>query len=75
MSGSISPRRRGAVPTDRCEIDGCEEEAIRSLARSEVRKAFPNLSEEGRRAALCRTHYKQYKKATRGERELDRLGW
>ena len=75
MSGAISPRRRGAESEAACDIAGCPEGAVRSLARSEVRKAFPDLPEEGRRAALCRAHYKQYKKATRDERTLDRLGW
>ena len=48
---------------------------MRSLARVEVRKAFPSLPEAGRRAPLCREHYKQYKKATRKVRELARIGW
>lgn len=75
MSGSISPRRRGSAPVDRCEIEGCGEEAVRSIARSELKKAFPNLSGDRGRMGVCRAHYKQYKKATKGERELDRLGW
>ncbi len=58
-----------------CTIPGCGELAVRSLARSEVRKAFPELSEEGRRAPLCKLHYKQWKKATRESRELERLAW
>ncbi|MCI4346507.1 MAG: hypothetical protein L3K07_07135 [Thermoplasmata archaeon] len=48
---------------------------MRSLARSEVRKAFPDLPEEPRRANLCRPHYRQFKKATRDERTLGRLDW
>ena len=63
----------GAEPV--CAIPGCGGVAVRSLARAEVRKAFPQLSEEGRRAHLCKDHYKQWKKATRAARELDRLDW
>ena len=71
-----TPRPRPAeAPTARCAIDGCSAEAVRSLARVEVRKAFPLLAEAGRRAALCRELYKEYKKATRKDRELERLGW
>ncbi len=58
-----------------CTIPGCAGFAVRSLARSEVRKAFPDLSEEGRRAPLCKDHYKQWKKATKESRELERLAW
>jgi len=58
-----------------CAIPGCGGPSVRSLARSEVRKAFPKLSEEGRRAALCKDHYKQWKKATKEARTLDRLAW
>ncbi|MHB8351585.1 MAG: hypothetical protein ACYDFT_02675 [Thermoplasmata archaeon] len=75
MTAAISPRRRGAVPTPACEIPGCSEASVRSLARTEVRKAFPALSGERGRAALCRIHYKEYKKATRSDRELERLDW
>ncbi|HEV2316400.1 MAG TPA: hypothetical protein VGV89_02335 [Thermoplasmata archaeon] len=75
MTAGVSPRRRGEESAEACAIAGCTSEAVRSLARVEVRKAFPELSEEGRRAPLCRDHYKQYKKATKQERTLDRLGW
>jgi hypothetical protein len=75
MSAGISPRRRGESASAPCDVPGCGEVAFRSLARGEVRKAFPQVSEEGRRAGLCKPHYKAYKKATRGERELERLDW
>lgn len=58
-----------------CVIDGCGGASVRSMARSEVRKAFPQLSEEGRRAPLCKDHYKQWKRATKAARALDRLAW
>jgi hypothetical protein len=40
----------------------------------EARKVYPDLSEEGRRAPLCREHYKRWKKETKDARRLDRLG-
>jgi len=61
--------------TTPCAVPGCGGPAVRSLARTEVRKAFPQLSEEGRRAPLCKDHYKQWKKATKAARKLDRLAW
>jgi putative heme degradation protein len=58
-----------------CVIARCGGLAVRSLPRSEVRKVFPTLSEAGRRAPLCRDHYKEWKKATKEARKLDRLAW
>jgi hypothetical protein len=74
MSAAPSSRRAPAEESV-CAVAGCTEPAIRSLSRVEARKAFPDLSEEGRRAALCRAHYKHYKKATKEQRTLDRLTW
>jgi hypothetical protein len=71
----MSPPRSNPEEVAACAIPGCGGPAVRSLARSEVRKAFPKLSEEGRRAPLCKTHYKEWKKATKEERELERLAW
>jgi hypothetical protein len=47
---------------------------VRSLAIGEARKVFPTLP-DARRAHLCRTHYKEWKKGTRKERELERASW
>jgi hypothetical protein len=71
----MSPRGSGLDEETPCAIPGCGGVSVRSLARSEVRKAFPKLSEEGRRAPLCKDHYKQWKKATKAERTLERLAW
>lgn len=57
-----------------CLVPGCGAEAARHLALAEARRAFSNLPEKGRRAPLCRAHYKEWKKATKAERDLSRLG-
>jgi hypothetical protein len=67
-----SPGPEAAEP---CAVPGCGELSVRSLARVEARKGLPQLSEEGRRAPLCRTHYREYKKATKAARKLARLDW
>jgi hypothetical protein len=71
----MSPPPASVDDSTPCAIPGCGGPAVRSMARSEVRKAFPKLSEEGRRAPLCKVHYKEWKKATREARTLDRLAW
>ncbi len=59
---------------DPCIVPGCGAPAVRHLALAEARRAFSDLPEKGRRAPLCRDHYRAWKKATRTERALERLG-
>jgi hypothetical protein len=81
MSGAASPspapRRspRAAAAAPHCSVADCQVEAVRSIALGEARKAFPSLPEGERRAHLCREHYRAWKKATKKDRELQRLGW
>ena len=54
-----------------CSVDGCSREAIRSLPIAKVEEA--GLKVKGtRRAYLCREHYKEYKKAIKKEKTLER---
>jgi hypothetical protein len=69
-----SPRRSGGGEEERCEIPGCTEPAVRSVSRNELRTAFPELEEGSGRLGVCRAHYKTYKKATKTDRALERLG-
>ncbi len=72
--GDGAPRARREEAPETCLVPGCGEEALRHLALAEARRAFSSLPEKGRRAPLCRAHYKAWKKATKAERELSRLG-
>ncbi len=68
-------RRRGEE-SKTCAVVGCDNEAVRSLSRRKVADALTDAEvKEGRRAGLCRDHYKQYKKATKVDRTIDRLTW
>lgn len=69
-------RRPGAEEEapELCIIPNCGAPAVRHLALTEARKAFPQLGEQGRRAPLCKDHYKEWKKTTKAARKLDRLG-
>jgi hypothetical protein len=62
------------MSSDVCIIPGCGGEALRHLAVAEARRAFDQVPEKGRSAALCKQHYKEWKKATKKDRKLDRLG-
>ena len=62
----------------RCEIKGCENESVRSVPVKNLLKALPGVKiedEKRKRVHICKEHYKKFKKATREERELQRLGW
>ena len=62
-------------PVEPCIVPDCGAPAVRHLARTEARKAFPMLPEKGRRAPLCRDHYREWKKSTKAARKLDRVTW
>lgn len=65
-----------SVKKGRCDIEGCSAESVRSISGKKVEKAGMNLSADpDKNAHLCREHYKEFKKKTKSDRTLDRLGW
>jgi len=54
-----------------CSVEGCGREAVRSLSAAKVEAAGLKIK-GARRAYLCREHYKEYKKATKKEKTLER---
>jgi hypothetical protein len=67
--------RTSVDPGETCIVPGCRDVVARSLSLTEARKVFEDLPEKGRRAPLCRGHYKEWKKRTKEARKLDRLTW
>ncbi len=69
----MAERERGEV----CSVKGCGQPSRRSLSTKKVKEALPSLQidEDARRTHLCKDHYKEYKKKTKGERELERAAW
>jgi hypothetical protein len=55
----------------KCSIPGCGREAARSLSAEKVRSAGLNVGSE-RRAYLCKEHYKEYKKKTKKDKQLEK---
>lgn len=53
-----------------CSVVGCDGEAVRSISVSRAKAA--GLDVEGRRAYLCKEHYKTFKKESREERRIER---
>jgi hypothetical protein len=71
----MSPDADAEPGGEPCLVPGCGALSVRRLSLAEARKAFPQLPEKGRRAPLCRDHYREWKKSTKAARKLDRLGW
>ncbi|MHC1586361.1 MAG: hypothetical protein ACXQTV_02300 [Candidatus Hecatellaceae archaeon] len=59
----------------KCSVEGCQNPAVRSLSAEKVASAGLKVSSSGRRVYLCKEHYKQFKKLSRRERELERVRW
>ncbi|HET9774116.1 MAG TPA: hypothetical protein VFP25_03935 [Nitrososphaeraceae archaeon] len=60
----------------KCSVQGCEENAERSMSESKGMMASDlNIISSSKRAYLCRNHYKEWKKATKEDRENERARW
>jgi hypothetical protein len=58
-----------------CSVNGCQNPAERSLSRAETGGSGLSVGGEGRRVYLCHDHYKEWKKATKKSRSLERSRW
>jgi hypothetical protein len=67
-------RSRDDAPEEKCNVSGCDQPAERSLSRKKVTDAMEwTLTGDEKRALLCKTHYKEYKKETKEERKIESL--
>lgn len=53
-----------------CSVANCSEEAVRSVPVARAKGA--GLDVEGKRAYLCKEHYKEFKKGSKEERRVER---
>ncbi len=56
----------------KCSVDGCTNDGVRSLNTTKVEKAGLRVISTGKKTVLCKQHYKEYKKASKDDRELER---
>jgi hypothetical protein len=56
----------------KCSVSGCGNQAVRSLSAATVRSAGLTVSGE-KRAYLCKEHYKEYKKKTKKDKQLEKM--
>jgi len=59
----------------KCGISGCKEAVARSVPVKKAKAVFYGLDPSKRRIHLCKTHYKEFKKKTKGDRDAERWGW
>jgi len=56
----------------KCNVSDCNNDGFRSLNTKKVEEAGLRVSINGKKAALCKEHYKEWKKETKEDRSLDR---
>ena len=56
----------------KCSIFGCSREPVRSLSADKVRQAGLKVGSAEKRAYLCKEHYKEYKKKTKKDKQLEK---
>jgi len=55
----------------KCTVSGCGKEAVRSISAEKVKAAGLRVGNE-KRAYLCKDHYKEFKKKTKKDKQLER---
>lgn len=55
----------------KCSVSGCGKEAVRSISSEKVKAAGLRVESE-KRAYLCKDHYKEFKKKTKKDKQLER---
>lgn len=54
----------------KCSVANCDEKAVRSISGPKAKSA--GLDVEGRRAYLCKEHYKEFKKGSKRDRQIEK---
>lgn len=58
-----------------CSVIGCDKDVERSIAFKKVDDSGLDVGEDsGRKAGLCKEHYREYKKLTKKDRVLENIG-
>jgi hypothetical protein len=56
----------------KCNVSGCDNDGIRSLTASKVEGTGLNVPPGSKKTILCKEHYKEWKKATKDDRDTER---
>ena len=56
----------------KCNVEGCKNDGVRSLNTTKVENAGLRVNSTGKKTVLCKDHYKEWKKESKDDRELER---
>ena len=56
----------------KCNVDGCDQDGTRSLNTVKVENAGLRVTSVGKKSVLCKEHYKEWKKESKDDRDLER---
>ena len=56
----------------KCDVSGCGNEAVRSLNTDKAKSSGLKVGSGEKRVYVCREHYKEFKKATKKDKTLDK---
>ncbi len=59
----------------KCDVVGCDADAVKTVSRKKADKVLNIKSGKSTKVHLCKEHYKLFKKKTKKERKLERVGW
>lgn len=57
-----------------CEVTDCHNDSFKTVPADLAKKVF-TFDEKKTKVHLCKEHYKEYKKGTKQERTINRMGW
>jgi hypothetical protein len=58
--------------TDLCSVEGCSQPSKRSISAKNLAGTTLRTRASTHRVNLCKDHYKQFKKETKGERAIEK---
>ena len=56
----------------KCDVEGCDNDGARSINTTKVENANLRVMSTGKKSILCKDHYKEYKKESKDDRDLER---
>ena len=56
----------------KCSVSGCDKDGVRSFSTSKVEGTGLSIPSDSKKTVLCKEHYKEWKKATKEDREVER---
>ena len=56
----------------KCNVEGCDQDGSRSLNTTKVENAGLRVNSTGKKTVLCKEHYKEWKKESKDDRDLER---